>query len=104
MHTVLGVSNETAADGKKFGLVCLFVDQYVLPGQIIVRQRGTQFHAGQNVSETFLLVSLGVRGAYVDTNFMASSLRMRSTRSDMFGSISSLDDQQTIDIENTFPG
>lgn len=26
-------------------------DQYVLPGQIIVRQRGNQFHAGQNVGQ-----------------------------------------------------
>ena len=53
---MVGVSNETVADGRDLALGWLFVDQYVLPGQIIVRQRGTQFHAGQNVSETFLLV------------------------------------------------
>jgi hypothetical protein len=50
--------NETAADEKKLGFWVVFfvVDQYVLPGQIIVRQRGTQFHAGQNVSNIFILV------------------------------------------------
>ncbi|KAG7528927.1 hypothetical protein FFLO_05884 [Filobasidium floriforme] len=40
--------NGRSSAGRRLG-VKKFTDQYVLPGQIIVRQRGTQFHAGQNV-------------------------------------------------------
>ncbi|KAG1803536.1 ribosomal L27 protein-domain-containing protein [Suillus plorans] len=42
------VRNHGGSPGKRLGLK-KFSDQYVIPGNIIVRQRGTQFHPGQNV-------------------------------------------------------
>ncbi|EGN95499.1 hypothetical protein SERLA73DRAFT_142231 [Serpula lacrymans var. lacrymans S7.3] len=42
------VRNHGGSPGKRLG-VKKFSDQYVIPGNIIVRQRGTQFHPGQNV-------------------------------------------------------
>ncbi|EIW70128.1 hypothetical protein TREMEDRAFT_23999, partial [Tremella mesenterica DSM 1558] len=36
--------------GKRLG-VKKFTDQYVLPGQILIRQRGTEYHPGQNVGK-----------------------------------------------------
>ncbi|KAI0273588.1 ribosomal L27 protein-domain-containing protein [Gloeopeniophorella convolvens] len=42
------VRNHGGSPGKRLG-VKKFSDQYVIPGNIIVRQRGTQFHAGQHV-------------------------------------------------------
>ncbi|KAG6335848.1 hypothetical protein ID866_3238 [Astraeus odoratus] len=42
------VRNHGGSPGKRLGLK-KFSDQYVVPGNIIVRQRGTQFHPGQNV-------------------------------------------------------
>ncbi|KIK90560.1 hypothetical protein PAXRUDRAFT_831597 [Paxillus rubicundulus Ve08.2h10] len=43
------VRNHGGSPGKRLGLK-KFSDQYVIPGNIIVRQRGTQFHPGQNVA------------------------------------------------------
>ncbi|RSH86935.1 60S ribosomal protein L27 [Saitozyma podzolica] len=47
-----GGSSKNGRDsaGKRLG-VKKFTDQYVLPGQIIVRQRGSTLHAGQHVSK-----------------------------------------------------
>ncbi|KAI5451621.1 54S ribosomal protein L2 mitochondrial [Naganishia albida] len=42
--------NGRSSAGRRLG-VKKFTDQYVLPGQIIVRQRGNQFHAGQDVGQ-----------------------------------------------------
>ncbi|KAH9005108.1 ribosomal L27 protein-domain-containing protein, partial [Lactarius hatsudake] len=42
------VRNHGGSPGKRLG-VKKFSDQYVIPGNIIVRQRGTQFHPGQHV-------------------------------------------------------
>ncbi|TCD64153.1 60S ribosomal protein L27 [Steccherinum ochraceum] len=42
------VSNHGGSPGKRLG-VKKFSDQYVVPGNIIVRQRGQQFHCGQHV-------------------------------------------------------
>ncbi|KAJ3492162.1 hypothetical protein NLI96_g209 [Meripilus lineatus] len=42
------VANHGGSPGKRLG-VKKFSDQYVIPGNIIVRQRGTQFHPGQHV-------------------------------------------------------
>ncbi|KAL4067690.1 ribosomal L27 protein-domain-containing protein [Scleroderma yunnanense] len=42
------VRNHGGSPGKRLGLK-KFSDQYVVPGNIIIRQRGTQFHPGQNV-------------------------------------------------------
>jgi len=42
------VRNHGHSPGKRLG-VKKFSDQYVIPGNIIVRQRGTQFHPGQHV-------------------------------------------------------
>ncbi|PSR83087.1 hypothetical protein PHLCEN_2v5891 [Hermanssonia centrifuga] len=42
------VQNHGGSPGKRLGLK-KFSDQYVIPGNIIVRQRGTQFHPGQHV-------------------------------------------------------
>ncbi|KZT26378.1 ribosomal protein L27 [Neolentinus lepideus HHB14362 ss-1] len=42
------VRNGGGSPGKRLG-VKKFSDQYVEPGNIIVRQRGTQFHPGQHV-------------------------------------------------------
>jgi len=42
------VHNHGGSPGKRLG-VKKFSDQAVVPGNIIVRQRGTQFHPGQNV-------------------------------------------------------
>ncbi|KAK7693770.1 hypothetical protein QCA50_003342 [Cerrena zonata] len=42
------ISNFGGSPGKRLG-VKKFSDQYVIPGNIIVRQRGTQFHPGQHV-------------------------------------------------------
>ncbi|KAI9509342.1 ribosomal L27 protein-domain-containing protein [Russula earlei] len=42
------VRNHGGSPGKRLG-VKMFSDQYVIPGNIIVRQRGTQFHPGQHV-------------------------------------------------------
>ncbi|KAF9053024.1 ribosomal L27 protein-domain-containing protein [Panaeolus papilionaceus] len=42
------VHNHGGSPGKRLGLK-KFSDQYVVPGNIIVRQRGTLFHPGQHV-------------------------------------------------------
>ncbi|KAK0503466.1 ribosomal L27 protein-domain-containing protein [Armillaria luteobubalina] len=42
------ISNHGGSPGKRLG-VKKFSDQYVIPGNIIVRQRGTLFHPGPNV-------------------------------------------------------
>jgi len=42
------VANHGGSPGKRLG-VKKYSDQYVIPGNIIVRQRGTQFHPGQHV-------------------------------------------------------
>jgi len=42
------VRNHGHSPGKRLG-VKKFSDEYVIPGNIIVRQRGTQFHPGQHV-------------------------------------------------------
>ncbi|KAI0306615.1 ribosomal L27 protein-domain-containing protein [Multifurca ochricompacta] len=42
------VRNHGGSPGRRLG-VKQFSDQYVIPGSIIVRQRGTQFHPGQHV-------------------------------------------------------
>lgn len=42
-------SNGRDSRSKRLG-VKIFGGQYVIPGNIIVRQRGTQFHPGKNVS------------------------------------------------------
>ncbi|CAL1705165.1 unnamed protein product [Somion occarium] len=42
------ISNFGGSPGKRLG-VKRFSDQYVIPGNIIVRQRGTKFHPGQHV-------------------------------------------------------
>jgi len=42
------VRNHGGSPGKRLG-VKKFSDQYVIPGNIIVRQRGSQFHPGQHV-------------------------------------------------------
>ncbi|KAI0062308.1 hypothetical protein BV25DRAFT_1825756 [Artomyces pyxidatus] len=42
------VRNHGGSPGKRLG-VKKFSDQYVIPGNIIVRQRGTTFHPGQHV-------------------------------------------------------
>jgi len=42
------VNNHGGSPGKRLGLK-KFSDQYVKPGNIIVRQRGTLFHPGQHV-------------------------------------------------------
>ncbi|KAK4688476.1 large subunit ribosomal protein L27, partial [Tremellales sp. Uapishka_1] len=42
--------NGRESAGRRLG-VKKFTDQYVLPGQIIVRQRGSEFHAGQDVGK-----------------------------------------------------
>lgn len=45
-----GGSTRNGRDSKpKYLGVKRYGDQYVLPGDIIVRQRGTRFHAGENV-------------------------------------------------------
>ncbi|KAF8319289.1 hypothetical protein DL93DRAFT_2036472, partial [Clavulina sp. PMI_390] len=41
-------SNNRSSPGQRLGLK-LFSDQWAEAGNIILRQRGTQFHAGQNV-------------------------------------------------------
>ncbi|WWD20750.1 54S ribosomal protein L27, mitochondrial [Kwoniella shandongensis] len=41
--------NGRDSSGKRLG-VKRYGDQYVTPGQILIRQRGADFHAGQNVS------------------------------------------------------
>ncbi|KDQ12253.1 hypothetical protein BOTBODRAFT_34536 [Botryobasidium botryosum FD-172 SS1] len=40
--------NHGSSPGQRLGLK-KFSDQYVIPGNIIIRQRGTQFHPGQHV-------------------------------------------------------
>ncbi|KAH9930735.1 ribosomal L27 protein-domain-containing protein [Fomitopsis serialis] len=42
------VANHGGSPGKRLG-VKKFSDEYVVPGNILVRQRGTQFHPGQHV-------------------------------------------------------
>ncbi|KAH9952112.1 ribosomal L27 protein-domain-containing protein [Amylocystis lapponica] len=42
------VANHGGSPGKRLG-VKKYSDEYVIPGNIIVRQRGTQFHPGQHV-------------------------------------------------------
>ncbi|KAH9945884.1 ribosomal L27 protein-domain-containing protein [Epithele typhae] len=42
------VSNHGGSPGKRLG-VKKFSEEYVVPGNILVRQRGTTFHAGQHV-------------------------------------------------------
>lgn len=43
------VRNHGGSPGQRLG-VKKFTDEAVIPGNIIVRQRGTQFHPGQHVS------------------------------------------------------
>ncbi|KIJ69331.1 hypothetical protein HYDPIDRAFT_105926 [Hydnomerulius pinastri MD-312] len=43
------VRNHGGSPGKRLGLK-KFSDEWVIPGNIIVRQRGTQFHPGPNVA------------------------------------------------------
>jgi large subunit ribosomal protein L27 len=40
--------NGRDSNSKRLGVKC-FGGQYVIPGNIIVRQRGTKFHPGENV-------------------------------------------------------
>jgi large subunit ribosomal protein L27 len=40
--------NGRDSDGQRLGVKC-FGGEAVIPGNIIVRQRGTKFHPGQNV-------------------------------------------------------
>jgi large subunit ribosomal protein L27 len=40
--------NGRDSESKRLGIKC-FGGQYVIPGNIILRQRGTRFHPGQNV-------------------------------------------------------
>jgi ribosomal protein L27 len=40
------------------GALSHLIDQYVIPGNIIVRQRGTQFHPGQHVRPALPFISL----------------------------------------------
>ncbi|KZT71299.1 ribosomal protein L27 [Daedalea quercina L-15889] len=42
------VSNHGGSPGKRLG-VKKYSEEYVVPGNILVRQRGTQFHPGQHV-------------------------------------------------------
>lgn len=42
-------SNGRDSQSKRLGIK-IFGGQHVIPGNIIVRQRGTKFHPGQNVS------------------------------------------------------
>ncbi|EMD38282.1 hypothetical protein CERSUDRAFT_93812 [Gelatoporia subvermispora B] len=42
------VANHGGSPGKRLG-VKKFSNEYVIPGNIIIRQRGTQFHPGQHV-------------------------------------------------------
>ncbi|KAG8785113.1 60S ribosomal protein L27 [Serendipita sp. 398] len=42
------IKNNGSSPGKRLG-VKKFTDEFVRPGAIIVRQRGTKFHAGQHV-------------------------------------------------------
>jgi len=42
------VRNHGGSPGKRLGIK-KFSDQFCIPGNIIVRQRGTQFHPGQHV-------------------------------------------------------
>ncbi|OBZ69209.1 54S ribosomal protein L27, mitochondrial [Grifola frondosa] len=42
------VSNHGGSPGKRLG-VKKYSDEFVIPGNILVRQRGTQFHPGQHV-------------------------------------------------------
>ncbi len=41
-------SNGRDSESKRLGVKC-FGGEYVIPGNIIVRQRGTKFHPGHNV-------------------------------------------------------
>lgn len=43
-----GARQATRGEGKRLGLK-KFGGEYVCPGKIIVRQRGTKFHPGKNV-------------------------------------------------------
>ncbi|MFK7795131.1 MAG: 50S ribosomal protein L27 [Gammaproteobacteria bacterium] len=49
-HKKAGGSTRNGRDSesKRLGVKC-FGGQQVVPGNIILRQRGTKFHAGQNV-------------------------------------------------------
>lgn len=49
-HKKGGGSSRNGRDSKskRLGVKC-FGGEYVIPGNIIVRQRGTKFHPGQNV-------------------------------------------------------
>lgn len=49
-HKKAGGSSRNGRDsiGRRLG-VKKFGDELVVPGNILVRQRGTQFHAGENV-------------------------------------------------------
>jgi len=40
--------NGRDSESKRLGVKC-FGGEHVIPGNIIIRQRGTQFHPGQNV-------------------------------------------------------
>ena len=57
-HKKAGGSTRNGRDSesKRLG-VKLFGGQSVSPGNIIVRQRGTRFHPGKNVSETIIMKS-----------------------------------------------
>lgn len=54
-ETICGMPYKLGRRADSGSLASGGTDQYVLPGQIIVRQRGTQFHAGQNVSVSFAI-------------------------------------------------
>jgi large subunit ribosomal protein L27 len=50
-HKKGGGSSSNGRDSKSKRLgIKVFGGQYVIPGNIIVRQRGTRFHPGENVS------------------------------------------------------
>ena len=73
-HKKGGGSTRTGRDSesKRLGVKC-FGGQYVISGNIIVRQRGTRFHPGQNVgmgrdftifatTEGYVVFERGARG------------------------------------------
>ncbi len=64
-HKKGGGSSKNGRDSKAKRLgVKIYAGQKVIPGNIIVRQRGTKFHAGKNVSmgrdHTLFAVANGV--------------------------------------------
>ncbi|KAF9053916.1 ribosomal protein L27 [Hymenopellis radicata] len=51
------IANHGSSPGKRLG-VKKFSDQYVIPGNIIVRQRGTVFHPAANASRDHTIFAL----------------------------------------------